>query len=102
VSRLIALGFSNGNAQRLLGGETSIGANLLQQVAEVFEVQPWQLLVPGLDPAEPPGLTADSTAWPFPLVDCRAYQALSAVERAYVQGALANAIADRIGKRLSA
>lgn len=66
VTDVINLGLANGTAQRLLAGETSLGVNLLQRVAEKLGVQPWQLLIEGLDPKSLPGLAGDSgPAWPF-------------------------------------
>ena len=50
------LGLKNGTAQRVLAGETSIGLELLAVLAEKLRVEPWQLLVPGLDPRALPSL----------------------------------------------
>lgn len=51
VAALINLGVSNGNAQRVLGGVTSVGLNVVEQVAAALGVQTWQLLTPGLGAA---------------------------------------------------
>lgn len=40
VSKLIKLGLSNGNAQRILGGETSVGLDVLAQLADALHLQP--------------------------------------------------------------
>lgn len=99
VSGLIALGFQNGTAQRILGGETSIGVNVVAQLAEALEVPPWMLLVPRLDVENLPGMTEDASAWPFPLVDQDAYRDLTPSERAFVQGGLARDINELIARR---
>lgn len=85
-----------GTAQRILSGETSVGIEILEQLATAFRVTPWQLLVPGLDARNLPGLTADETAWPFPMVDRRAYRSLGADDRVFVQGAMSHAISERL------
>jgi hypothetical protein len=95
VSRLKRLGIAQGNAQRVLEGKTSIGLDLLEQLSAIFKVAPWQLLVEGLDVRAPPGLTVDHTAWPFPMVERRAYYAMTDIDRAFVQGAMNNAISQR-------
>lgn len=94
ITRLVARGIPNGTAQRVLAGTTSIGLDVLQRVAEALEVEPWQLLVPGIDPAALPGLTADPTAWPFPLVSRAAYNLLGRDERAFAQAKFDTAIRD--------
>lgn len=67
VSSLIKLGVANGTATRLLKGQTSVGLDLLQDVAEKLSVEPWQLLIKGLDPAALPTICGPATApaWPF-------------------------------------
>lgn len=34
--------------------ETSVGTDVLEKIAEVFNLQAWHLLTPGLDPGNPP------------------------------------------------
>lgn len=101
IQGLIALGLSHGTAQRILEGQTSIGLDVLVQVARGLGVSPWMLLVPQLNCTQLPGLTEDQSAWPFPLVDQSAYLALTATERAFVQGGLARDINDLTAKRMS-
>ena len=67
----------------------------MQELAEKFRLQPWQLLVPEVNVRQPPGLTVDNTAWPLPLVDRTAYYRLDGTARAFAQGAMANAINDQ-------
>lgn len=47
-------GVSIGSIQRALEGETSIGLDVLTQFAQAFGLQPWHMLVPNLDPSNPP------------------------------------------------
>ena len=53
---------ANGNVTRLLGGETSVGLDLLDRLAKFFHVQPWALLVPNLNPADLPNPVSHSEA----------------------------------------
>lgn len=69
IARLIALGFSNGNAQRVLGGETSIGLDVLGELAKALNVQPWQLCTPNLEPDRLPELHPQTFRWPFRQID---------------------------------
>lgn len=94
VTRLRALKIAQGTAQRLLGADTSIGIDLVQELADGLHVAAWQLLVPGLDPAKPQTLSVDPTAWPFAKVPRRAYFDLAEEDRLVAQGALANAISE--------
>lgn len=52
VQRLIAKGIANGTAQRLLGGDTSVGLDVLDRLAALFGVPAWRLLAPSMG-AEP-------------------------------------------------
>jgi hypothetical protein len=45
-----------GTASRIKAQETSVGIDVLTKLAGPFDLQPWQLLVPGLDPEHPPTL----------------------------------------------
>ena len=61
VEKLVARGGgSNGTIGRMLKGETSARIDAVTQVARVFGMQGWQLLVPGFDPHHPPALEMDS------------------------------------------
>lgn len=44
----------------MLHGQTSCGVDHLATLAMVFELEPWQLLVPDLDPTDPPVLASVS------------------------------------------
>lgn len=101
ISGLIAMGIPNGTAQRILGGKTSIGLDVVEKLAKGLKVSPWVLLVPQLSVDALPGLTEDHSAWPFPLVDQSAYLDLTPTERAFVQGGLARDISDIASRRES-
>lgn len=45
--------------QRIKAQETSVGIAVLDKIAEKFDLASWQLLVPGMDPANPPVLKPD-------------------------------------------
>ena len=46
----------NGTLDRMRRADAACRIDALAQVAHVFGLQPWQLLVPGLDPHAPPQL----------------------------------------------
>lgn len=69
VAEVMRLGFANGTASRLLAGQTSLGANVLADLANKLGVQPWQLCVPNLDPDRLPSLEPASFRWPFRKID---------------------------------
>lgn len=46
--------FGPGTASRIKEQKTSAGLDTLDKVARAFNLETWQLLVPGLDPAAPP------------------------------------------------
>jgi hypothetical protein len=45
-----------GTATRIKKADTSVGLDVLEKVAKSFGVEPWHLLVPGMEPANPPAL----------------------------------------------
>lgn len=45
-----------GTATRLKEQKTSVGLDTLDKLADCFGVHPWQLLVPGFDPKNPPAI----------------------------------------------
>jgi transcriptional regulator with XRE-family HTH domain len=55
-----ASGMTNGTLDRIRRAATSVGVDELKPLAEVFDLQPWQLLVEGLDPKDPPVLAQQS------------------------------------------
>ena len=84
-------------AQRLLD-DTDTSMSKLEEVAEVFGLQPWQLLVPGFDPNTPPGLS-DDPRWPLPYVKRKDYEALPGDDRVYCQAKMQAAIEERAAAR---
>jgi len=45
-----------GTAARIKKQQTSVGIDILHAIATRFGLAPWQLLVPGFDPSNPPAL----------------------------------------------
>lgn len=41
---------------RIKEAKTSVGLDVIERIADKFDLQPWQLLVPNFDPANPPVL----------------------------------------------
>ena len=50
-------GIGPASVTRIKNQETSIGIDLLEKLASIFDLQPWQLLVPGLNPGNLPVLS---------------------------------------------
>jgi hypothetical protein len=48
--------FGPGTSSRLKEQKTSVGLDVLDKIADTFNVQAWQLMVPGFDPDNPPTL----------------------------------------------
>lgn len=94
VTRLAqAPGMSVGVAGRIKDGGV-VQTNKLADAAAALGVEPWQLLVPGLDPDSLPRLANDETGWPFDLVNQQRYLALSKRARDLAQGYLMRVIED--------
>lgn len=51
---------SAATVQRIRAGTHGAGIDILEKIARVFGIQPWQLLVPNLDPASLPALLASA------------------------------------------
>jgi hypothetical protein len=47
-------GCGNGTITRIKQQRTSVGIETLQKIARAYGLEPWHLLVPGLDPTNPP------------------------------------------------
>ena len=58
-------GFAPATATRLTVGETDFGIDKLEGMADAAKVQPWQLLIPDMDPKQPPQLVDPENAWPL-------------------------------------
>jgi DNA-binding Xre family transcriptional regulator len=50
------IGTSKSTVERIREGAVACQLDTLQAIAKAFELQPWQLLVPGLDPSNAPML----------------------------------------------
>jgi len=95
TTRLAKLAKKKGSwGQRLLN-DTDIGVSVVAEAAKMFGLQPWQLLVPKLDPAAKPTLSGDASAWPFPMVKSAGYWSLPPEDRAWVQSKIDSAIQER-------
>lgn len=86
---------SNGTLDRIRRKESATGVDSLEPLAEVFGMQAWQLLVPGLSAVEGPDgrlIVRGLPDWPLGLVDRQRYYVLGAPDQAYVQGKMVAAI----------
>lgn len=102
VSQLAAQeGLSVGVAGRIKAGAV-IQTNKLEALAVAFSLEPWQVLVPGLDPEAPPRLAGDASEWPLDMVDKRRYLGLSKRARDLAQGYLLRIIEDLEAKEKKA
>ena len=51
-----------GTATRIKDMQTSVGLDVVDRMAEVFDLEMWQMLTPGLDPKNPPAAQPISQA----------------------------------------
>lgn len=58
-----------GTIQRIKEGNTSCGLDVVTKLATAFGIDPWQLLVPNIDPNRLPRLDNETFRWPFRNVD---------------------------------
>lgn len=84
-----------GTATRIKEQTTSVGIDVLDQIAVAFRVKPWHLLMPKRDSSSPAKESLAGTEWPLDKVDRAAYEALPLDERIFVQGHLDRLIAER-------
>lgn len=68
-------GIGLGTTTRIKQQQTSVGLEIVDKIAEHFSLHPWQLLVPGFDPSNPP------TLMPVSAAERQLYDRLSAVVR---------------------
>ena len=83
-------GLAPANMTRLKQAKTSIGMDMVTEIAQALKVEPWQLLVDSLVADKLPTLATPSNAWPFPELDPERFHALSDLQRAKIEGALLN------------
>lgn len=55
-------GVGLGTVARVRNADVSVNLDTLSSISTCFDLQPWQLLVPGLDPLHPPVLRSLSPA----------------------------------------
>ena len=53
--------FGPGSATRLKEQNTSVGVDIVDKLAKLFKLEPWQMLAPGLDPDHPPEIAKVNT-----------------------------------------
>jgi len=86
---------SPGTASRIKEQSTSVGLDVLDQIAHAFNVQPWHLLSPGLGQSGLASSHPVSIRWPFEHVSQADYESLPPEERLFIQGFLAGVIAEK-------
>lgn len=90
-------GGANGTLDRIRRKSIATGVDNLEPLAQVYGLQPWQLLVPTLTATQ----TADGEAaisgtpeWPFSVVPLGRFLALTPQQRGFVEARLLQAIED--------
>jgi hypothetical protein len=81
---------SNGKLDRVRRAASATDIDTMEELAEVFGVQPWQLLVETL--AVENGALAGLPSWPFVLIDQGRYETLTDTQKGYVQTRMLQAI----------
>lgn len=89
---------TNGTLDRVRRATHATNIDTLEQLAEVFGVEPWQLLVPTLH-AEPAGgrdkvKLSGLPDWPFAMVEREQWLALEPERRIFLEGKIAQMLAD--------
>jgi len=75
-------GFGPGTSTRLKDQETSVGTDILDSIAANFNIEPWQLLMPGLGA----DTKAPADGLQMPMVDRDRFAALPSDSRVFIQG----------------
>ncbi len=75
-----------GTVSRIKAHETSVGLDVVEALARLFKIEPWQLLVPGLSASTPQQIGDAAGKWPFPGVDHGRVAALPAEKLAKIEG----------------
>lgn len=94
-------GGSNGTLGRIAKMGTGATIDKVEQLASVYGLEAWQMLVPTLEAKQGPNgklVVSGLPDWPFTLVDREKYEALSPDQQAFVQGGLAQLITDQSAK----
>ncbi|WP_342617193.1 helix-turn-helix transcriptional regulator [Rhodoferax sp. GW822-FHT02A01] len=85
----------NGTIQRIEEQNTSVGVDNLEKIADALKVEIWQLLVPGIDPANLPSIGDSGGGWDLPMVNKNRYESLPLENRVFVQGYLQRVIEEQ-------
>jgi hypothetical protein len=79
-------GFGPGTSTRIKQQETSVGIDVLDALARLFKLEPWQLLMPNLSVESPSKLENIRGGWPFSSIDRSKFLQLPVEKRALAQG----------------
>lgn len=106
LTRLAAdSGVGPGTCTRIKVQSTSVGLEVVEAIAKALEAEPWQMLVPNLDPNKLPSLGGDSGQWPMPMVSKESFLSLPLDDRLFIQGYLHRMIEEKsasTGNRMAA
>lgn len=75
-----------GTVSRIKAHETSVGLDVVESIARLFKVEPWQLLVPGMSAESLPALSSAPDVWPFPGIDRDQVARLPPEKRGKIEG----------------
>lgn len=84
-----------GTATRIKEQRTSVGIEILDNIAAEFHLQTWQLLVPAVDLENLPTLDATASGWPIAPNDLERLADLPPHARNFVQGYLRRCIEEQ-------
>lgn len=88
-------GGANGTLDRIRRRESGASVDTMGELAAVFGLQAWQMLVPSLEARTGPdgkAVVQGLPDWPFPLVAKERYEVLSDTQKGYVQARILQAI----------
>lgn len=95
-------GIPNGTVGRIRTAAVGTSVDQLEQIAQAFKLEPWQLLCEGLqvtfDADGRPRITG-LPSWPFALVPETAWKAYGDQERGYIQRAMLDAMKELATRR---
>jgi hypothetical protein len=75
VARLMARGFSNGSASRILAGSTSLGVDMVDELGRKLGVEPWLLCVPDMNVQRAPDPEGEHVLALYRQIHNRAFRA---------------------------
>lgn len=88
-------GFAVSTVQRIKEMKTSVGIDVVEQIADAFKIDVWQVMVPNLNPALLPTLDSDRGGWPMTMFDKSRFTNLPLENRLFIQGYLLRTIEDQ-------